>query len=97
MGRTRANPLAKLNFRGTTTETIRRIRASIREAEQLLHPDSTYWMRTAENRLGDVLEAVGREGYRTWFELTWPGDLVEECTWREIFEIADECAKGIDA
>lgn len=52
------------------------------------NPNSSYWKDMADRELDKVAVLLGEDDYAVWVELTWPGDLLELRTYKEIFETA---------
>lgn len=54
------------------------------------HPDSKLWESAAWQAMQQLGNLLGRERYRDWAELTWPGAEIDRYTWRQICEMTDE-------
>lgn len=47
-------------------------------------PESVYWQERAATFKGYLERQVSAEVFSAWAELTWPGESIDACTWRQI-------------
>lgn len=60
-------------------------------SEQLFReasPDGRIWSMAAQSAMKDLSEILG-DAYAEFAELTWPGASIEELTWQQICQMAD--------
>ena len=50
-------------------------------------PDSRFWRSAADATTNKLRDRLG-ESYPLWAELTWPGESIEEFTWRDVTEMS---------
>jgi hypothetical protein len=60
-------------------------------------PDSKYWSGQAKASLNYLVDMLGAENYRAWFDLTWPAPTIEALTWRTIRDLAEAAITAAEA
>lgn len=71
------------------TSQARAMIATINQIYDEAHPDSKLWQNQAEFTLVELADLLGREQSKAWSELVWPGDKIDNYTWKEICEMAE--------
>lgn len=55
-----------------------------RAAAERANPDSIYWEYESKASQATLEAMIGEKAYEAWAELVWPGDVIDECTWKDI-------------
>ena len=91
------------NQRGPTN---RELMQQAREESEVLNPESYYWQNATWNMIYALAEKMGRDEFEAFAELTFPGDSIDQYTWKQIhgtyfaklerlqFEELDAAARG---
>lgn len=65
--------------------------------EEDFPPDSKYWKMYAMRAIRQLVEIIGDDAYFQFGDICWPGQTIQELTWRTICEMTEaavELAKG---
>jgi hypothetical protein len=73
------------NTRGGTWREHLRLE---RDLADVNNEESAYWQNCAEAALLNLLAIIGEEDYTTWAEMVWPGETIDNHTYKAIYETA---------
>lgn len=71
------------NQRGPTN---RELLQQAREQSEKLNPESYHWQNATYNLVAALAERMGKEEFEEWAEMVFPGDSIEDYTWKQIHD-----------
>lgn len=87
-----ANQDGKLRRQHDNGHHVTNAREAINTVEQIYQnadPESKLWERQASFTLEVLGKLLGGGRYVAWYELVWPGDKIDNYTWKQICEMAE--------
>ena len=81
------------NTRGGTWREHLRLE---RDLADVKNEESAYWCNCAEGALLNLLAIIGEDDYTTWAELVWPGESIDNHTYKNIYETTRAAIEAVE-
>jgi hypothetical protein len=60
-----------------------------RDEEPDPNPDGRYWELGVQALRDQLADMIGKDNYREFAELVWPGETIDSLTWKQIYQQID--------